>query len=93
MWCIGPHAVITRALCVQALFERAVSAKGTQQCALLWRAYIGYEHGRGRAEAARRVFLRAIHACPWSKACTEFPHVAGAVEHSDPPCMQMSHGA
>ncbi len=53
--------------CVQALFERAVSAKGTQQCALLWRAYIGYECARGRGEAARRVFLRAIHACPWSK--------------------------
>jgi hypothetical protein len=60
-WC-EVNGIIT-----QALFERAVAAKGTAQCALLWRAYIGYEAGRGRAEAARRVFLRAIHACPWSK--------------------------
>lgn len=54
-------------LVLQALFERALSAKQTQQCALLWRAYIGYELSRGRPEAARRVFLRAIHACPWCK--------------------------
>lgn len=53
--------------CVQALFERAVAGKGWGQCALLWRAYIGFEAARSRPEAARRVFLRAIHACPWSK--------------------------
>lgn len=60
------HDVLIKCV-LQALFERALSAKQTQQCALLWRAYIGYELQRGRPEAARRVFLRAIHACPWCK--------------------------
>jgi hypothetical protein len=64
----------------QALFERALSAKETQQCALLWRAYIGYELSRGRPEAARRVYLRAIHACPWSKVHTHAPYCPATVQ-------------
>ncbi|CAI5523271.1 unnamed protein product [Closterium sp. Naga37s-1] len=56
---------------VRGLLERALasSAKGSGQCVLMWRLYIGYElHISQNADAARRVFFRAIHACPWSKA-------------------------
>ena len=53
----------------QAVLERALASKGGQQCGLLWRAALGFELSRGRPEAARKVFLRGIHACPWSKVC------------------------
>ncbi|CAI5995016.1 unnamed protein product [Closterium sp. NIES-64] len=56
---------------VRGLLERALasSAQGSGQCVLMWRLYIGYElHISQNADAARRVFFRAIHACPWSKA-------------------------
>ncbi|CAI5468196.1 unnamed protein product [Closterium sp. Yama58-4] len=56
---------------VRGLLERALasSAKGSGQCVLMWRLYIGYElHISRNVDAARRVFFRAIHACPWSKA-------------------------
>ncbi len=58
---------------MQAVLERALASKGGQQCGLLWRAALGFELSRGRPEAARRVFLRGIHACPWSKVCVSFP--------------------
>ncbi len=54
---------------VQAVLERALASKAGQQCGLLWRASIGFELLRGRPEAARKTFLRGIHACPWSKVC------------------------
>ncbi|KAK9820400.1 hypothetical protein WJX72_009973 [[Myrmecia] bisecta] len=57
----GPHRV-------QALFEKALACKGSRACPLLWRAYLAYELARGRADAAKRVFLRAIHICPAAKA-------------------------
>ncbi|CAI5475271.1 unnamed protein product [Closterium sp. Yama58-4] len=56
---------------VRGLLERALasSAQGSGQCVLMWRLYIGYElHISQNADAARRVFFRAIHTCPWSKA-------------------------
>lgn len=42
---------------------------------VLWRAYLAFEldalkapsQPPGRPDAARRVFFRALHACPWSK--------------------------
>jgi len=52
---------------LQAVLERALASKAGQQCGLLWRAALGFELSRGRPEAARKVFLRGIHACPWSK--------------------------
>ena len=38
------------------------------QTPLLWRCYLGAELAVGRPTAARRVFLRAVNACPWDKA-------------------------
>jgi hypothetical protein len=35
---------------------------------LVWRIYQAYEMAGGRPEAAKRVFFRAVNACPWSKA-------------------------
>lgn len=42
---------------------------------VLWRAYLAYElealkqpsRPSDRPDAARRVFFRALHACPWAK--------------------------
>lgn len=53
---------------VHRLFERGLESKETQHCVLLWRCYLAYEvRVAVNAEAARRVYFRAIHACPWSK--------------------------
>ena len=38
------------------------------QTTLLWRCYLAYELHRGRPESARRIMLRAVHACTWCKA-------------------------
>ncbi|BBN07353.1 hypothetical protein Mp_4g03110 [Marchantia polymorpha subsp. ruderalis] len=54
---------------IHSLFERALESKETRQSVLLWRCYIAYElHVASNPDAARRVYFRAIHACPWSKA-------------------------
>ncbi len=53
---------------MQRLFERAVNHKQTRQSPLLWRCYLAYELHRGRPESARRIMLRAVHACTWCKA-------------------------
>ncbi|KAJ7520618.1 hypothetical protein O6H91_19G013800 [Diphasiastrum complanatum] len=50
------------------LFERALESGNTHQSVLIWRCYLAYElQVRHDPDAARRVFFRAIHACPWSK--------------------------
>ena len=53
---------------LQRLFERAVNHRQTRQSPLLWRCYLAYELHRGRPESARRIMLRAVHACTWCKA-------------------------
>ncbi|XP_024528275.1 protein NRDE2 homolog [Selaginella moellendorffii] len=53
---------------VRNVFERALDACGSQHSVLLWRLYVAYELAQNNNEGARRVFFRAIHACPWSKA-------------------------
>ncbi|KAK9818916.1 hypothetical protein WJX81_005554, partial [Elliptochloris bilobata] len=53
---------------VQALLERAVATPATRGSPLLWRVYIAHELAAGRPDAARRVFLRGVHACAWAKA-------------------------
>jgi hypothetical protein len=63
--CETDHVLVC--LPAQALFERALGLKETRQSPVLWRAYISYEAAHGRADAAGRVFLRAINACPWAK--------------------------
>lgn len=51
---------------IRSLFERALETKVTQQSVILWRAYLAYEfHINKNVEGARRVYFRAIHACPW----------------------------
>ncbi|KAF8730247.1 hypothetical protein HU200_017225 [Digitaria exilis] len=53
---------------IHSLFERALADDKLQKSVLLWRCYLAYEAEKaGNASAARRVFFRAIHACPWSK--------------------------
>ncbi|KAL4447355.1 hypothetical protein ABPG77_007388 [Micractinium sp. CCAP 211/92] len=53
---------------IAATLERAVSHPSGRACPLLWRCFLRFEAHRGRHEAVRRLFLRAIGACPWSKA-------------------------
>lgn len=51
---------------IHSLFERALADDKLQKSVLLWRCYIAYEAEKAcNASAARRVFFRAIHACPW----------------------------
>lgn len=51
---------------IRSLFERALETKATQQSVVLWRTYLAYEfHINKNMEGARRVYFRAIHACPW----------------------------
>jgi hypothetical protein len=51
---------------IHGLFERALADDKLQKSVLLWRCYLAYEAEIAcNASAARRVFFRAIHACPW----------------------------
>ncbi|AQK75306.1 UPF0614 C14orf102-like protein [Zea mays] len=53
---------------IHSLFERALADDKLQKSVLLWRCYLAYEAEIVcNSSAARRVFFRAIHACPWSK--------------------------
>ncbi|KAF7822056.1 protein NRDE2-like protein isoform X1 [Senna tora] len=53
---------------IRGLFERALGNDRLCSSVVLWRSYIEYEMNIGHdPSAARRVFFRAIHACPWSK--------------------------
>lgn len=51
---------------VHGLFERALASDSTRNSVILWRCYISYEMNVAcDPSAARRVYFRAIHACPW----------------------------
>lgn len=52
-----------------ALLDVAVwdGYRGWGHCAGLWQQYIRYELGLGRLDAARKLFLRAVHAVPGAK--------------------------
>lgn len=51
---------------IHSLFERALADDKLQKSVLLWRCYLAYEAEIAcNTSAARRVFFRAIHACPW----------------------------
>nr|GMC53153.1 protein NRDE2 homolog isoform X1 [Ipomoea batatas] len=53
---------------IRRLFERALEDEKLRKSVIIWRSYIAYEHDiTCNASAARRVFFRAVHACPWSK--------------------------
>lgn len=52
---------------IHGLFERALASDNLRSSVLMWRCYISYEIHISNFPAARRVFFRAIHACPWSK--------------------------
>lgn len=52
---------------IHGLFERALANDRLRSSVVLWRCYISYEIYMSNYPAARRVFFRAIHACPWSK--------------------------
>jgi hypothetical protein len=44
------------------------SYRGWGTCGSIWLSYIQFELSLGRQEAARRLFLRALHECPGFKA-------------------------
>ncbi|XP_065849215.1 uncharacterized protein [Euphorbia lathyris] len=53
---------------IHGLFERALANENLHNSVILWRLYIAYEIDvEQNPIAARRIFFRAIHACPWSK--------------------------
>jgi len=63
---------------IHSLMERATSYPGMQHCVLIWRMYMAYEAACGNFDNCRRVFFRAIHACPWSKSvwCDGLQHLS-----------------
>ncbi|KAL0356390.1 UNVERIFIED_CONTAM: hypothetical protein Sradi_4085900 [Sesamum radiatum] len=53
---------------IRGLFERALEDDKLHNSVILWRCYIEYERTVAcNTSAAKRVFFRAIHSCPWSK--------------------------
>lgn len=53
---------------IHSLLERALEHSSTEQSVVLWRLYLAYElEVATNTDGARRIFFRAIHACPWSK--------------------------
>ncbi|KAE8678347.1 hypothetical protein F3Y22_tig00111427pilonHSYRG00550 [Hibiscus syriacus] len=53
---------------IHGLFERALANDKFHSSVVLWRLYVAYEiNVVHNPSAARRIFFRAIHACPWSK--------------------------
>ncbi|KAL6583693.1 hypothetical protein OROMI_002982 [Orobanche minor] len=53
---------------IRGLFERALEDDKLHKSVILWRCFIEYERSVAcNISAAKRVFFRAIHACPWSK--------------------------
>ncbi|CAH2053448.1 unnamed protein product [Thlaspi arvense] len=53
---------------IRGLFERALAQDTLSSSVILWRCYIAYEMDIAHnPTAARRIYFRAINACPWSK--------------------------
>ncbi|KAL8246022.1 hypothetical protein R6Q59_007238 [Mikania micrantha] len=53
---------------IHRLFEKALSDNMLRNSVLLWRLYMDFEiHVACDLSAARRIYFRAIHTCPWSK--------------------------
>ncbi|KAF3611117.1 hypothetical protein DY000_02050226 [Brassica cretica] len=53
---------------IRGLFERALAQDTLNSSVILWRCYIAYEIDIAHnPSAARRIYFRAINACPWSK--------------------------
>ncbi|KAJ0264325.1 hypothetical protein HA466_0026970 [Hirschfeldia incana] len=53
---------------IRGLFERALAQDTLNSSVILWRCYIAYEIDVAHnPSAARRIYFRAINACPWSK--------------------------
>ncbi|XVF09402.1 hypothetical protein REPUB_Repub07fG0089400 [Reevesia pubescens] len=53
---------------IHGLFERALANDKFHNSVILWRLYVAYEINIAlNPSAARRIFFRAILACPWSK--------------------------
>ncbi|CAA0818108.1 Unknown protein [Striga hermonthica] len=53
---------------IRGLFERALEDDKFHKSVVLWRCFIEFERSvANNITAAKRVFFRAIHACPWSK--------------------------
>jgi hypothetical protein len=63
-------AAATAASEAAALLELSLQDgyRGWGSCGQIWLRYIQFELNLGRQEAARRLFLRALHECPGFKA-------------------------
>ncbi|GJV96877.1 protein NRDE2 [Tanacetum coccineum] len=74
---------------VRRIFERALADNMLRNSVLVWRLYMSYEiNVTCDLSAARRVYFRAIHTCPWSKKIwldgfTKLSSVLTAKELSD----------
>ncbi len=53
---------------LRRLFESAIASPSGRDVPLVWRWYLRFELLCGNPQAARRVFMRAVSHCPWSKA-------------------------
>ncbi|RAL46346.1 hypothetical protein DM860_015339 [Cuscuta australis] len=53
---------------IRRFFERVLANEKLCNSVIIWRSYIAYELDiTCDTSAAKRVFFRAVHACPWSK--------------------------
>ncbi|CAH9122186.1 unnamed protein product [Cuscuta epithymum] len=53
---------------IRSFFEKVLEDEKLCNSVIIWRSYIAYELDvTCNTSAARRVFFRAVHACPWSK--------------------------
>lgn len=51
---------------IRGLFEKALTNDMLRSSVLLWRSYIAYEIDVAQnPSSSKRIFFRAIHACPW----------------------------
>lgn len=51
---------------IRGLFERALEDGKLHNSVIIWRCFIEYERSvAGNIPGAKRVYFRAIHACPW----------------------------
>ena len=67
---------------IRSTFERAVDSASGKHSAALWKLYLLFEHSGGDMDRAKKVFYRAITACPWVKEMymLAFRYLKGAME-------------
>lgn len=64
----APSVEIVSVQRLHRLFEQALATPTGQKSVLLWRLYLRFELVSGNAIGAKKVLLRALNHCPWSKS-------------------------